>query len=398
MLLNTFELLPRKDIKTVRLVCRHWAALSTPLLIDRVFFAPRRKIMEYFTSVSKHPVFSKTVKEIFYDATLHDERMMEPERYKLAYKLKYHDFDEAAYQRGLDQCRKMLVDQQAILDNKEDVAVIKAGLDLMPKVKRVSIFDSSKDSCVRPWYDDEGPGSWDGSLPNYPPIWTSYEKDSEQDGSSETYGNGWDPRIFNNLFCAISLSDTTIYDLVLGAKQQKDLCTVPFTLCQFRRDELLHACNVFWPLTKLSIRFNTDDSGLEDIRWLVDWLKEARSLTDLTLEFLPTLYEDVFHYLWQMSPWPNLRSLEISHMWCDQDGLAGFLRSHTLEMVCVKAIHLLAPGSWEEVAENLSFDKASLSYLGAEDNGGFYTLSNEEHTKLERCMLRSKPAEKATVW
>lgn len=61
--------LPKKDIKNVRLASKGLSVLGAHRLFQSVYISTKRKDMESFTSVSKHPVFSKMVKEVVYDST-----------------------------------------------------------------------------------------------------------------------------------------------------------------------------------------------------------------------------------------------------------------------------------------------------------------------------------------
>ena len=48
----------------------------------RVYFAPRKFEIERFRNIAQHPVFSKSIKELVYDARLFREEYQEAEAYK----------------------------------------------------------------------------------------------------------------------------------------------------------------------------------------------------------------------------------------------------------------------------------------------------------------------------
>ncbi|KAL8653343.1 MAG: hypothetical protein Q9226_003888 [Calogaya cf. arnoldii] len=59
--------LPRKHLKQTRLVSKRLAALGALQLVDTVYISPREKDMVVFDAITKHPVFSKSIKKIVYD-------------------------------------------------------------------------------------------------------------------------------------------------------------------------------------------------------------------------------------------------------------------------------------------------------------------------------------------
>ncbi|KAL8657010.1 MAG: hypothetical protein Q9226_002352 [Calogaya cf. arnoldii] len=68
IILMIINYLPRRSRKRMRLVCRTWGALGAEGLIDRVFISPFEVDMKVFDEISRHPIFSKSVKQLVYDA------------------------------------------------------------------------------------------------------------------------------------------------------------------------------------------------------------------------------------------------------------------------------------------------------------------------------------------
>ncbi|KAL8851734.1 MAG: hypothetical protein Q9221_003344 [Calogaya cf. arnoldii] len=68
IILMVINLLPRRTRKRMRLVCRTWGALGAEGLIDRVFISPFEVDMKIFDEISRHPIFSKSVKHLIYDS------------------------------------------------------------------------------------------------------------------------------------------------------------------------------------------------------------------------------------------------------------------------------------------------------------------------------------------
>jgi len=61
--------LPRSDVKAARLTCTLLANNGAHHLFKRIYFVPRRKIMEDFRNITSHPVFGKIVKELVAKST-----------------------------------------------------------------------------------------------------------------------------------------------------------------------------------------------------------------------------------------------------------------------------------------------------------------------------------------
>lgn len=51
------------------------------MLFHRVYSAPRKFEIERFSNIAQHPVFSKTMKELVYDARLFREEYQETDAY-----------------------------------------------------------------------------------------------------------------------------------------------------------------------------------------------------------------------------------------------------------------------------------------------------------------------------
>jgi len=327
MFLAIFKLLAREDIKHFRLVCRLWELLGAPFLMNRVFFGPRRKIMDNFTAISRHPIFSKSIKQIAYDVALNDASLLDLEIYKEEFDVSYAPIDEGVYQRGLDRYREVFSDEQAILDTGEDFAVLKAGMDLMPNAKSFLLSDGLRHRCLWHWYHDLDPGFWDAS-PAFPLSYFYSRCDRP--------GVSWDLRVVRSILRAMSLSDTRVESLTLGVGGSKDRGAVPFTPTRFTGVESGHACGALRSLTKLSIQFKPNSHfnihpQREETRALVGWLSEAQNLAQLTLDFCPALDWDASHELLETAVWPSLQAVRIANIRTHTFLAAGFLERHRLE-------------------------------------------------------------------
>lgn len=74
------ECLYPQDIKMLRLVNRQLHDLSSPYLMKRVFYAVRPQTHAVFQEIYNHPIFSKSVTEIVYDASQFMREHVEDDR------------------------------------------------------------------------------------------------------------------------------------------------------------------------------------------------------------------------------------------------------------------------------------------------------------------------------
>ncbi|KAL8645551.1 MAG: hypothetical protein Q9210_006645 [Variospora velana] len=73
ILIGIIECLPCKEIRSLRAVCRDLNEYASPFAIQRVYLSTQWKDRENLTRISQHPILSKSVHEIFVDATNYDE-------------------------------------------------------------------------------------------------------------------------------------------------------------------------------------------------------------------------------------------------------------------------------------------------------------------------------------
>ncbi|KAL8708345.1 MAG: hypothetical protein Q9225_007613 [Loekoesia sp. 1 TL-2023] len=73
ILLAIVKLVSRRDISNLRQVCKTLNEYSTRFLIRRVYLSTHWKDRENLTRISQHPVLSKSVREIVYDATNYED-------------------------------------------------------------------------------------------------------------------------------------------------------------------------------------------------------------------------------------------------------------------------------------------------------------------------------------
>jgi hypothetical protein len=67
--LSIFALLERTDLKTSRIVSKTWCACASTLLFDQIYVSSAREDLEIFEAVAQHPLLSRCVRRLKYDAT-----------------------------------------------------------------------------------------------------------------------------------------------------------------------------------------------------------------------------------------------------------------------------------------------------------------------------------------
>lgn len=181
-------LLPQ-DIKSTRLVSRKWCNVTSPYLMRRVFFAPRRGTLDIFNKIVKHPIFGKSITELVYDFSLfhskHDAAFCVT-RHRAHYRgRRRYDFPTIS-SRGLRYCtrhsdasskdykeyKRLLEEQERIKSAAEDTVSLKNALAALPKldalfcgdwrsINGVSFDRLTGSPSYDSWYVTKGPMRWD---------------------------------------------------------------------------------------------------------------------------------------------------------------------------------------------------------------------------------------------
>ena len=61
--------LEKRDLKALRLASKQWCPLATVSLFEKLHVSPRKKDLEIFEKIAKHPVLSTLAKELVYDTS-----------------------------------------------------------------------------------------------------------------------------------------------------------------------------------------------------------------------------------------------------------------------------------------------------------------------------------------
>ncbi|KAI4180886.1 MAG: hypothetical protein L6R41_006962 [Letrouitia leprolyta] len=151
--------LKRREVKQTRLVCRRIALLAAPYLIDVIYISPHSKNMEVFEAVTRHPVFSTTIKHVVYDSAKFSSFSLEDYRHALISQL-----DQSQYnmiQRRNDDLREMMDLLQPYRLILRDSAAEKKGLQrckghakfMMGYRQFIILAQQQKDNTSRSWFD-----------------------------------------------------------------------------------------------------------------------------------------------------------------------------------------------------------------------------------------------------
>lgn len=89
LLIKVLRCLDIPSLKDARLTCRRWREAGAYGLFDRVYFAPRKDIMDIFATITSNPAFASNIRELVYDARLYWGHMTEYDMYARAYECGY---------------------------------------------------------------------------------------------------------------------------------------------------------------------------------------------------------------------------------------------------------------------------------------------------------------------
>ena len=75
LLLNIFQSSERTDLKSARLVCKSWDPCASRFLFDKIYVAPNAIDLQVFEDITQHPILSKCVRHLVYDASVFTSNM-----------------------------------------------------------------------------------------------------------------------------------------------------------------------------------------------------------------------------------------------------------------------------------------------------------------------------------
>ena len=348
------------------------------MLFQRVYFAPRKFEIERFRNIAQHPVFSKTIKELVYDARLFREEYQETDAYIAMLSQQTRSFQNCVDidLNDLERYSDCIEEQTYILDNKLDLHALLAGLSRM-SIQRLTIQDIFHDHDQFPihvsghtWYDEMCQLRFPSFLPS---SWIEFRLPNQWDDQAPDPFT-WDCRGLAHLFHAFSEHCTSIHELHIGTQRSK----APMVLFQPSGgiiDIIDHIDRLAPQLTclKLDCRpFRGDRSQDVDAAAsrLAVLMSNAKALRALSLSGSERVIEQTSRgFLQGWQAWPRLSLLHLGHITTTQDILSAIIRAQkdTLSELTLRNILLQGPGSWErlgdEIGQLLRLQKVTVNML-----------------------------------
>ena len=366
--------------------------------IHRVYFAPRKFEMERFRNIAQHPVFSKTVKELVFDARLFREEYREKEAYETMLSLQtcFSQDRVNVDPSELERYSSCVEEQAHILDNKLDYHALLAGLGRMSIIcltvqdvfasygqlpNRRTDHSWYNETCnfrfptLLPlnWYEYRLPFRWDDQAPVVLPL---------------------DCRGLAHLFHAISEQCSTIDELHIGTQESR----APMVLFQPSSGFIDHIDRLAPRLTCLKLdcepyvserNHDTDAAASR----LANSMSNAKSLRALSLSSSIGIDERSPRCILRgRQAWTHLSLLDLGHMRTTQETLAAIIGAQrdTLSELALRYIMIQGLGSWESLGDNigqsLRLRKITLSELSFEDSHMCVALPH--HTEIAMLFMR----------
>ena len=378
VLAKIIKILPKHDIKSVRLSSTRLSAIAASMLFDRVYFAPRKFEMERFRNIAQHPLFSKSIKELVYDGRLYCEEYRKPEVYtQMIYWQKYYDQECESMQYtfkpdplDLEHYSSCFDEQEYILNEKTDYDALLAGLGKMP-IRRLTVQAEFSESWPRvsihntehlwyrtmsdlsfPLFHDErddlpspvfAPSSW-----NECRLWLPWE-------SRFPRNRPWDCRGLTHLFTSISERCHNIDELHIGTENS----LVPMSFFHPSSGIINHIDRLAPRLACLklaSVQYETDIREDIDVALsrLTNLMQQAKQLRTLSLSMNTDEQQSlrIFH---GWGTWSHLSLLDLGHFRAFQDDLAAAIMSQkdSLTELGIRRIELGKPGLWERLGDEI---------------------------------------------
>lgn len=139
LLCRIYSFLTPISIQQTRLLNKLHHRISSPYLIPRVYWALRPQTIEVFKKIVAHPVFSKGVKEIVYDASYFAEDYNDDDNYQ--------ELDEFQEDNMWTNWPKDFGPEE------KDVMVLEKAVKSLPKLRSIYYTNwFNMDDSIRPWY------------------------------------------------------------------------------------------------------------------------------------------------------------------------------------------------------------------------------------------------------
>ncbi|OAA34217.1 F-box domain, Skp2-like protein [Metarhizium rileyi] len=372
-----FQVVPKSDLKSLRLVSKKINMLATKFLFTRVYASLHHEDLDVLHAIARHPTLSTLVKEIVYSGVYFHMYEIGPEDEFLQHK---DDPGRQYYLAHVEQQEEMLKQRH------HDEVIIFIALSLMPNIRRVTLTNHW---C--PTRDLLGTGY---SIPGYAkpprdvkvggPLSRAYPPSAkEPSGLPLQRGLRKHCRMnidygFRVMYRAMNLARPSIQEL--SVDYYDDPCRSDRLLTRgisprsllFSPLDLKNCCTAFSQLRKIAFSLcpaSTDDEW--DILMegnLAAVLAAATELEELTFDFTCSSNDVPLEKCLGTHVWPQLRSIRLLHKEMSSDELVALLKRHckTLKVLCLDSCHLY-DGTWasaaEEMCQWLALESATFHYL-----------------------------------
>jgi len=166
--------LPPSSLRSARLTSRTLAKIGAHHLLSRIYLAPRPATLAAFTSITQHPIFSRTITEIVYDDTLLEATLTHKEAHEAAVIRRALDEgrampEEEMLRESWERYGRGFGEQERLLGGGEFERAVREGVRRLVKLKKVTMVGSAsletRFASLAPADDGNDEEEGDASLP-----------------------------------------------------------------------------------------------------------------------------------------------------------------------------------------------------------------------------------------
>ncbi|KAL8706770.1 MAG: hypothetical protein Q9201_000196 [Fulgogasparrea decipioides] len=297
----------------------------------------------------------------------------------------------------------LLHEQNQILEDREDLAVLRSGLKQLPNLKRILILDqfgSSQD--FQPYFYDhynfEWYKDWSKELCKGIAHPTRWYQANVMDSGVHTGDSPWDFRGVKNLLDAVEECVPQLRELYMGS-QVSNLTPDIYSL----EEHNTILCRIAPRLITLKMdcyymRFGPESQPDDYIEALQRILQETKNLQSLSLS-MPSFKADMSK-IFPKTKWSHLRVLELGDGLFGSDFLMALVNAHaeTLRELRLRNVSLEDEISLEEVAAKLGqslqlhmVSLLSMADITALETTGEPYLDDSRHEKAALLFMQRVP-------
>lgn len=357
--------LPADNLASVRLTCKIFEKLATPFLLPqpRIICGPLSNSLARLTTVSQHPVFSRSIAEVVYVCSRYQFIKTSLEYKEALYRQRswgkieepMSEQENRNLETAFSQHHQAYIDQITMENTGEVIACLCSALMRMPHVEKITIspnFDCYLDS-------------------NH---FTGYFLEPDL--------------VYNEAFLlmarVMSLANAQIQVLDIERKDHHYGDDTGINGALFRgmsNMDLIHCCRAFRGLRNIMIIAGATDIDGWMTGHLAKILSGATDLEELCVDGCSSNFQISMNNILGNTVWSRLAALNLIYVTLDQGDFLHLLRRHAGTM---KDMHLLGVcltnGSWRDFLEgmksSLALQHISIAYPSEEEGHVFYLNQN----------------------